>query len=407
STWVRSSRGAHPALELTVISDCNNLHPVLGITGKVLRWPAECPTTETTGDVIDTCELRDLRLRADAADQTLHFVDLSGRVVAPCYLGLVPALNFRNALGLLLFLIDPWVCDAEAGLRRDVSQSPLPPPSGIEFYPRREVGRVVLRRARWRLPVSNVPTRRKGESEFDFFVRVQSWRDDHGLPETVFFSLERDAMELDPRLRKPIWLNFASPHSLELLRQLSAEDGRIASMTEALPAVGQHWVPAPGGDPGARTCEFISLVRWPMPETSDVRSAGEIHQERIADEDGWLYYKICPGKFDRLDDVVRRIVAPGTDAVRRSSSLRRWFFTRYIDRNGPHIRLRIRVPATHTEAVHSLLASLFDRELPALQSRDLLPFVPNAEDGFQTREWTPGWTAADYEPEYDKYGGAA
>src|SRR5262249_2057823 len=205
----------------------------------------------------------------------------------------------------------------------------------------------------------------------------------------------------------PIWLNFASPHSLELLRQLSAEDGRIASMTEALPAVGQHWVPAPGGDPGARTCEFISLVRWPMLETSDVRSAGEIHQERIADEDGWLYYKICPGKFDRWDDVVRRIVAPGTDAVRRSSSLRRWFFTRYIDRNGPHIRLRIRVPATHTEAVHSLLASLFDRELPALQSRDLLPFVPNADDGFRMREWTPDWMAADYEPEYDKYGGSA
>src|SRR5262249_1775789 len=161
-----------------------------------------------------TFQLRDLRLRADATDQTLHFVDRSGRVVAPCYLGLVPPLNFRNALGLLLFLIDPWVCDAEAGLRRAFSQSLPPPPSAIEFYPRREVERVVLRRARWRLPVSEIPKRRGGEAEFDFFVRIQRWRDEHGFPDTVFISLERDAMELDPKLRKPVWVNFASPHSL-------------------------------------------------------------------------------------------------------------------------------------------------------------------------------------------------
>ena len=66
SDWVSASRGEHPALEITVISDWNNLHPVLGITRKVLKWPSECPTTETARGHIETVPLRDLRLRADA-----------------------------------------------------------------------------------------------------------------------------------------------------------------------------------------------------------------------------------------------------------------------------------------------------------------------------------------------------
>src|SRR5262249_9522585 len=75
SNWVSASRGKHPALEITVIGDWNNLHPVTGVTRKVLKWPSECPTTETAEGEVDTVPLRDLRLCADSADETLYFTD--------------------------------------------------------------------------------------------------------------------------------------------------------------------------------------------------------------------------------------------------------------------------------------------------------------------------------------------
>lgn len=412
SAWVNSGRGELPALELTAIGDWNNLHPVLGVTGKVLKWPAECPTTEAAERGVETVQLRDLRLRADAADETLYFVDRTGRVVSPCYLGLVPPVNFRGALGMLLFLIDPWVGESEVGGRRDRRSVPLAPPSGVEFYPRRESGRVVLRRARWRFPISEIPVRRKGEVDFDFFLRVRRWRHEHGLPEEVFAAVERNAVEFDPKYRKPVWVNFGSPHSLELLRQILVADAPAVTLTEALPTPGEHWVPGPGGDADdRRVSEFIALVRWPMPDQLATQPVAEVNIQgqvaRADRQDQWLYYKLYPAKLDQLEDVVRRIVGPAKDAVRAAGGLRRWFFVRYIDREGAHVRMRFKVSPERGADASRAIEELIAREMPAVQSLPVPPLFPLDDAAFQARELAPHYAAAEYQPEYEKYGGSA
>jgi len=182
-------------------------------------------------------------------------------------------------------------------------------------------------------------------------------------------------------------------------------------MTEALPGSGQHWVAAPSGDTAnPRVSEFISLVRWPMAEPAAVQPPAEPHTAPKADLDSWLYYTIHPGTADRLDDVVRRIVAPAIDGVRRAGALRRWFFARYIDRHGPHIRLRIKVPAERRDEAHREVAARIERELPAVRPLEVPPLLQlterQPEPHAPSLRWTPRWTTAAYEPEYDKYGGA-
>jgi hypothetical protein len=414
SDWVSASRGGRPALEITAIGDWNNLHPVLGVTRKVLKWPSECPTTETPDGGVETVRLRDLRLRADASDETLYFTDRLSRVVAPCYLGLVPAINFRDALGMLLFLIDPWVYEAEVGGRRDRRAAALAPPTEAEYYPRRESGRVTLRRARWRFPVSSIPARNKGEGDFDFFLRARRWRDEHGLPEEVFATVERNDLEFDPKYRKPVWVHFGSPHSLELLRQILSADAIAVTLTEALPCHDQHWVLAQvGGGDERRVSEFIALARWPMPDRTFTRKSGQRAAGNSAGpqaapaggQDQWLYYKVYPAQRDHVEDALRQIVAPARDAAYISGGLRRWFFVRYVDRQGLHVRLRCRIAPGHTAESRRAIESLIERRLPNLRPLPVPPILPLDDAAFRPPEQKRHYVAAEYDPEFEKYGG--
>ncbi|HEV3050251.1 MAG TPA: lantibiotic dehydratase, partial [Longimicrobium sp.] len=66
------------------------------------------------------------------------------------------------------------------------AEVPAPPPT-IQYRPRITYGgSVVLARRRWVVPSALFPQRRADESAADFFLRVNRWRAEAGLPETVY-----------------------------------------------------------------------------------------------------------------------------------------------------------------------------------------------------------------------------
>ncbi|HYE75359.1 MAG TPA: lantibiotic dehydratase, partial [Blastocatellia bacterium] len=408
--WVKTTHTDVPVLEMPVISEWNNLHSRLGVTGNSLQWPGEAPATADQNSI--NYSLRDLKLRADAENQTLYFVDQNDQPVSLSYLGLVPGIRFRGALGLLLLMIEPWYSEHSIGRDKlGMNKAPTTPES-VEFTPRREIGRIVLQRASWRFPVAQIPVRSKGETDFDFFVRVQQWRNEHDLPEEVFAVSEQKAASYDPRYRKPIWVHLSSPHALELLKQIISDEAIALTLTEALPARNQYWVSARTDNDNneSRVSEFISLVGWPMPATQKAdRSAAQAFTRTAFNtyhrREEWLYYKIYPAKFNQIDEVVRRIVGLAHGLARLDGRLKRWFFLRFIDQYGPHIRLRMHGSAEFCDVMREQLDGLIACTLPHIGSSRRAPLIPFDGEALTEPERKPFFMKATYEPEYEKYGG--
>lgn len=408
ASWLQTLYPGRIVLEMPTVGDWNNLQMEVGLTEHILNWPGEMPTSDERERTID---LRDLRLRANAQDETLYLTDAHGRAVAPNYQGVVPQHMIHHALRLFLLLVDPWASDYPVSWQTNRFNCPAQPPAVAEFYPRRQEERVVLRRARWRFPVQEIPLRQKGETDFDFFVRVQRWRREHNLPAEVYASPERKQLSLEAKARKPIWLHLSSPHALELLRQMIDQDVTALCLTEALPARHQHWFPSAGTRDERRASEFMALACWsmPQPEPELQNKAHEaIHALLGADQgyrnDAWLYFKIYPACSDQMDDALRKIVGPAVALARDRDELRRWFFIRYVDQRGWHIRLRLLAPGRRHNELREKIGQLIDQVLPSLaheQPRYLLPerYAPGAQGGQM------GYALARYEPEYEKYGG--
>ncbi len=67
------------------------------------------------------------------------------------------------------------------------AEAPAPPAPTIQYRPRITYGgSVVLARRRWVVPSALFPQRRADESAADFFLRVNRWRAEAGLPETAY-----------------------------------------------------------------------------------------------------------------------------------------------------------------------------------------------------------------------------
>ncbi|HLJ33550.1 MAG TPA: lantibiotic dehydratase, partial [Ktedonobacteraceae bacterium] len=406
--WSKESLyGGREVVEMPTIGDWHNLQGELGITERTLRWPAETPTSEDDGRTLELC---DLRLRANAQDETLYFVDRHGQAVAPTYLGVVPRYLFTHALRLMLTVMYPWVSDHAVGWQTTSFNLNTQSPDQVEFFPRQEHGRVVFRRARWRFPPGMVPTRQKGESDIEFFIKMQRWQQEHQLPDELFVSTDRPQVSFEAKARKPIWINFRSPHSLELLRQYLDGDVIAVCFTEALPARQQYWVEPEGDSHGADesasyVSEFMTQLHWPMPQAEKPKDIlVPVRGSLLHAQDNWLYFKIYPSRSDQLDEVIRCIVSPSVALARDMWNLERWFFIRYMDQRGWHIRLRLRGPLEGHQQVRQEIEHMIDRMLPLLTHEKQYRILP-AYLSPPLQDAKPGYSLAQYQPEYEKYGG--
>lgn len=118
----------------------------------------------------------------------------------------------------------------------------------------------------------------------------------------------------------------------------------------------------------------------------------------------WWYVRVYPGSAHALDAAVAAVV-PWARRQAEAVDAHRWFFMRYLDMTGQHVRLRIQAAPDAVDRLHTLLPEVdaLVRDLPeARGGRRLLAGADLGE--------LPGPRAvrpALYTPELEKYGGPA
>ncbi|GIH75817.1 lantibiotic dehydratase [Planobispora longispora] len=245
--------------ELVISADVNGLQYACCGAIPALTWPSELPLADG-GDAIAVSELSVVH---DAATGTLTLLDPHGRPVAPVYLGVVPQHLVLGPARYLMVIGDPWIQGSGLSCARSPSERITEPAGEVETVPRQGFGRVVTRRATWRVRPADFPRPERGESAAGYFHRADRWRRRLGVPEEVFVSLETPGISLEHGKRKPVLLDFRSPHSLHAVASL-AVDGVVAmALAEPLPGRHGYWLPGPDGRHHA--VEHVSYLRWDRP----------------------------------------------------------------------------------------------------------------------------------------------
>ena len=102
----------------------------------------------------------------------------------------------------------------------------------------------------------------------------------------------------------------------------------------------------------------------------------------------WVFVHLYPGDWALLDAAIAKVIRPARDEA-RTLGADRWFFIRYIDMFGPHLRLRARGGSDAINAVH-------DRWRTSL-AEQLAPLKRESTGGPD-----PDVVFRPYEPEYEK-----
>jgi thiopeptide-type bacteriocin biosynthesis protein len=126
-------------------------------------------------------------------------------------------------------------------------------------------------------------------------------------------------------------------------------------------------------------------------------------------ETTWLYYKLCIGaRMDGMDFLIRGVIAEAALDPR----VLQWFYIRYFDQDGPHLRVRLKVPASEAKLADRDFHTRFHDGTTALttllpsESRPLIT-VPDAETAIPRGTFPARARRATYEPEHEIYGGPA
>ncbi|GGM48892.1 hypothetical protein GCM10012275_19750 [Longimycelium tulufanense] len=204
-------------------------------------------------------DLRGFSLSYDQHTDTLQVRDASGPA-SFAYVGSIPPQALRGVDQLLCLLSDPWVFtpalpdDPPPLPRRDLA----PPVGEVTHYPRVQHGRVVWRRARWRLHPGELPRPRSQMSPVEFLAEVEQWRCRQGIPRETFLD-QAISDALGTIRQKPQWVDFDHASVVcSALRQIDPGSCSV-EFVEALPSRHEHWWRNSAGD--AIATEFITLVR--------------------------------------------------------------------------------------------------------------------------------------------------
>lgn len=232
---VRQLRAAHPSevllCELPIAADSSNLQSRSAGLLPPLLWPGELESADDGGALYAA----DLRMVHRAAEQRLELRDSRGRTVAPVYTGIVPLNLVFGPLRLLLTICHPWRLSSRVPVRIPELRPPEPLREPV-VRPRRTMGRVVLDRKQWRFPAAAVPSPSVAASPVAAVLELDRWRREQELPREVFVRFETESTSLARTDRKPLWVDFASPHVVTAV--LGPDLRRAVNVTfeEALPS---------------------------------------------------------------------------------------------------------------------------------------------------------------------------
>ncbi|MEM6794690.1 MAG: lantibiotic dehydratase, partial [Acidobacteriota bacterium] len=225
-----------------------NLHPPL------MPHELSYPTGESTGH---PGELRSADLRVARDPESAHqlaLFDSEGARVYPVDLGFLNP-RLRPPLFQLLSrftpathftLPMPEISKTETGAEgADLAARTIYALPRLTYR-----GRIVLARRQWSLGREAFPRRLPQQDEAAYFLSVQSWRGEHGLPEEVFCRIhalpsqgdepegaKRPRAPMRQHLYKPQFIDFSSPLLVDLLtKTLETLDNFALTFEERLPA---------------------------------------------------------------------------------------------------------------------------------------------------------------------------
>ncbi|MEU4777338.1 lantibiotic dehydratase [Micromonospora sp. NPDC023633] len=213
-------------------------------------YEIDYPFTVTGRPAAERLPLGDLTAVHDPRTDLVNIVSnrLRQRVV-PLHLGMMadvllpPIAQFLSWSFGVTYYLHPSFSPLAGG-------ADLAPPDRLTTHPRVEAGRVVLRRARWRVPTGQVPTRHRAEADADYLVRLVGWLQAHGIPDRCYVRMWTDGLwGTDPaddtwgkwvldKSRKPVYIDFANWHLLAVFERMLRAPGPVMVFEEALPAPG-------------------------------------------------------------------------------------------------------------------------------------------------------------------------
>ncbi|MGF7050667.1 thiopeptide-type bacteriocin biosynthesis protein [Paenibacillus sp. DS2015] len=124
----------------------------------------------------------------------------------------------------------------------------------------------------------------------------------------------------------------------------------------------------------------------------------------------WLYYKIYSESSDHIDVMIKEIVAPACKLlIQHEIYPEKWFFIRYVDYTGFHLRVRFKISIQDLDQASNVLESYFSEittcvlKMDAALHRSLIPIQQNHIN--KNFESAGTIELAVYEPEISKYGG--
>ena len=165
---------------VSVLGSNVNLHPPL--TDFEISYPGVAGSMPPERQI----ELFDLSVRKEPKTGVLRLWSKSlQKEVVPMYFGITHAWFLPPLHQFLYCLFSPvGTMNSMPGLEAGMSKYE----QGHEFrrYPRVCVGNVVLWRAEWQLPAATLPIKQNQESAFGYFLRVNRWKRQMGLPDEGF-----------------------------------------------------------------------------------------------------------------------------------------------------------------------------------------------------------------------------
>lgn len=251
-------------VEIMPVMDLNfQLHPQL------TAWALQIPG-DLSPDAEKTLPLTDLRLRYDLAAGHLQvFSSRLERELKLVHLGFLRDINLPDSL-LLLRALSSRMADDTVAERTDIytvldranAARTLPL---RRYRPRLEVGRLVLERARWAIPLSEVPVKSPRESHAAYFRRFTRWRVGENLPERGFARRLEIGAPRAAAYAPPQYVDWRSPYTLAGL-------GRLIGGPQSGPDI-QGWL--------------LITELLPVPEEAALQVNGHAHVSELLIQFEW------------------------------------------------------------------------------------------------------------------------
>ncbi|MDO7907923.1 thiopeptide-type bacteriocin biosynthesis protein [Paenibacillus sp. JX-17] len=117
----------------------------------------------------------------------------------------------------------------------------------------------------------------------------------------------------------------------------------------------------------------------------------------------WVHYHVYPGSLVKLDNGVESVIAPVVKLLQDQYAVKQWFFIRYFDRSGAHLKLRFQVKQRELKEFLSSAESGISSHLAMIESEKPLNHQRLIPYRYDARENIPKYTRNIYEPELTKY----